>query len=243
MRFKIVRLNLLVGIQLLEPYLLLPTKLAEVFDTFYKALSPRHRISLTDMQSIGGNSFGDLKLTINVFSGNGRIDITPTGLITDLRNLVQTDEDLKVIRDYLVTCEHSLITALRKDEKPLGEILQRDVRANVWIECEKGRDAAEAWLIERGSAALTIANDAFGGLKREYTLQIHLVDEKGTRRLGVGIQKSLLADVGHLFLACEHQLHRKDEALGPMDAHFDRAYAELEDLLRQLGLEPARDNA
>jgi hypothetical protein len=29
------------GMQLLEPYLLLPTKLAEVFDIFYKALSPQ----------------------------------------------------------------------------------------------------------------------------------------------------------------------------------------------------------
>lgn len=242
MRFKIARLNLLVGIQLLEPYLLLPTRLAEVFDIFYKALSPRHPISLTDMQSIGGNSFGDLKLTINVFGGNGRIDITPTGLITDLRNLVQSDEDLKAIRDYLVTCEQSLIAALRTSEKAFAGILQRDIRANAWIECEEGKEAAEAWLIERGNLALKLPKGAFADLKREYTLQIHLIDDKGTRRLGVGIQRSQL-EIGHLFLACEHQLHRKDDALGPMDAHFDRAYAELEDLLRQLGLEPARDNA
>jgi len=242
MRFKIVRLNLLVGIQLLEPYLLLPKRLPEVFDAFYKALSPRHRISLTDMQSIGGNSFGDLKLTINVFNGNGRIDITPTGLITDLRDLVSTDEDLKAIRDYLASCELSLVAALRTDEMALAEILQRDIRANAWIECEEGKEAAEAWLVERGNLALKLAKGAFTDLKREYTLQVHLIDDKGTRRLGVGIQRSQL-DIGHLFLACEHQLHRKDDTLGPMDAHFDRAYTELEDLLRQLGLEPARTDA
>ena len=241
MRFKIVRLNLLVGVQLVEPYLLLPKRLPEVFEAFHKALSPRHRMLLTDMQSVGGNSFGDLKLTINVFNGNGRIEITPSGLITDLRDLVRTDEDMKAIRDYLVTCEHALIAAIRADEKTPVDLLQRDFRANLWIECEEGKEAAEAWLLDRGKEALQLRADAYPEMRREFTLQVHLVDEKGRGRIGLGIQRSQV-EIGHLYVACEHQLHRKEEALGPMDANFDRAYADLEGLLRAVGLEPARDD-
>ena len=48
-------------------------------------------------------AFGDVKLTINVYNGNGKIEMTRGGLVTDLRELVQTDEHLKAVRDYLVT--------------------------------------------------------------------------------------------------------------------------------------------
>lgn len=241
MRFKIMRLNLLVGIQLAEPYLLLPKVTPEVFDKFYKALSPRHRMLLTDMQSTGGNTFGDVKLTINVYNGNGKIEITPSGLVTDLRNLIQTEEDLKAVKDYLVTCEQTLVAAVRQSENVPVDIVQRDIRANVWIECEEGQEAAAKWLEVRGNKGLQLAADAYPGMRREYTLQVHLMDENGTSRLGVGIQRSQV-DVGHLYLACEQQSYRKVEPLGPIDAQFDRAYGDLEGLMRNLGLEPARDD-
>ena len=241
MRFKIVRLNILVGIQLVEPHLMLPKRLPEVFEAFYKALSPRHRMQLTDMQSEGGNTYGDLKLSINVFNGKGRIEITPGGLTTDLRDLVQSEEDRLAMRDYLVTCEQTLTASAKTDDQSPVQILQRDIRANFWIDCEEGKEAAETWLLQRGDSAARLANDAFADMKREYTFQISLIDEQGARRLGVGIQKSHVV-LGHLYLACEHQMHRKGQALRPMDDHFDLAYAEVEQLLRQLGLEPASDD-
>jgi hypothetical protein len=240
MRFRIVRLNLLVGIQLAEPFLLLPKLVPDVAEKFYRALSPRHNISLNDMQTAGGNSFGDVKLTINVYGGSGKIDITPSGLITDLRNLVQTADDLKAIRDYLVTCEQTLIAAIGKNESPV-DIRQRDIRASVWIECEEGPDAAERWLAERGQAALSLDPSLYQEMHREFTLQVHLVDKEGRGRMGVGIQKSLV-DFGHLYLVCEHQTYRKEETLVAVDANFDKAYADLEGLLRAVGLEPAQDN-
>jgi hypothetical protein len=242
MRFRITRVNFLVGVQLLKPYLLLPKRLPEVFDAFFEALSPRHRVLLTDMQSVGGNSFGDLKLTINVFNGSGRIEITPSGFVTDLRDLVHTDDDLKVIRDYLVTCEQALITGIGTDEKESTELLQRDIRAYLWIESEDGKEAAEAWLRNRGEKALALKADTYPDMNAEFTLQVHLQSRNGNVRMGVGIQRSL-GPVGHLYLACEHQSHRKEEALAPMDKNFDKAYADLEGLLRSVGLEPARDDA
>jgi hypothetical protein len=242
MRFKIVRLNLLVGIQLAEPYFQLPMKLPEVAEKFYKALSPRHRMWLTDMQSAGGNTFGDVKLTINVDNGKGKIEITPSGLITDLRDLVQTEEDLKAVRDYLVTCEQTLVAAVRPSENAAVEVVQRDIRTHVWIECEGGTEVASRWLAERGNAGLRLAADAYPGMRRDYTLQVHVTDEKGSWRLGVGIQSSQVG-IGHLYLVCEQQSYRKEEPLRPIDAQFDQAYSDIEGLLRQLGLEPARDNA
>lgn len=241
MRFRIIRANLPVGVQLLEPYLLLPKRLPEVFDAFYKALSPRHRMLLTDMQSVGGNSFGDLKLTINVFNGSGRIEITPSGFVTDLRNIGSTNEDLKAVGDYLVTCEQALLASISTDKKASTELLQRDFRANLWIECEEGKEAADGWLRSRGERALELQADVYSDMRVEFTLQVHLQSKDGKVRMGVGIQRSLV-EIGHLYLACEHLLQRKEEALGPMETNFDRAYADLEGLLRSVGLEPATDN-
>src|SRR5262245_8083920 len=109
MRFKIARVNLLVGVQLLEPFLLLPKRLPEIFDALYRALSARHHLLLSDLHSTAGNSYNDLKLTVNVFDGKGRIDVTPAGFVTDLRDLIQTEDDLKVIRDFLVTTEQAFL--------------------------------------------------------------------------------------------------------------------------------------
>lgn len=196
---------------------------------------------LTDMQSLGGTSFGDLKLTISVYNGSGRIEITPSGLVTDLRNLVQTDEDLKAIRDYLVTCEHALLSAVRSDEQSTPQVLQREFRANMWVECEDGKEAAESWLQQRGEAALGLGADKYPDMRREFTLQAQLVDERGQRRMGIGIQKSQV-EIGHLYLAYEHQLHRKEATLEAMEANFDRAYADLNGLLHAVGLELIRDD-
>ena len=83
--------------------------------------------------------------------------------------------------------------------------------------------------------------DAYPEMQREFTLQVYFHDKKRRARMGVGIQRSQVA-IGHLYLACEHQSHRTSNGLAAMDASFDTAYADMEGLLRSVGLEPARDN-
>jgi hypothetical protein len=241
MRFKIVRLNLLVGIQLTDPYFKLPRRIPDVAEGFYRALSPRHRIALTDIHSSNAMTFGEVKLTIPVYNGNGKLEITPSGLVADLRDLVRSDDDIKAVRDFLVTCEQTLVAAVRQSEEVVVDIAQRDIRANAWIECEEGLEAALKWLDERGASGLQLPSEAYPGMRRDFTLQVHIMDEKLTWRLGVGVQRSQLP-VGHLYLACEQQSYRKEEPLKPIDVQFDKAYVDLEGLLRNLGLEPARDD-
>lgn len=53
MRFKLARVNLLVGVQLIEPFLLLPKRIPELFDAFYRALSPRHQLSKVTCKALG----------------------------------------------------------------------------------------------------------------------------------------------------------------------------------------------
>lgn len=241
MRFKIARMNLLVGAQLLEPFLLLPKRTPEIFDAMYRALSARHQLAMSDMHSSGGNSYNDLKLTVNVFHGKGRIDILPTGFVTDLRDLVQKPDDLKVIRDFLATTEQAFLAGLKTEEKASTELLQRDFRANLWIDCEEGKEAADTWLRERGEKAMQLRSDAYPDMQRDFTLQVYLFDEKRSVRMGVGIQRSQVA-IGHLYLACEHQAHRTSNGIAAMDASFDNAAADMEGFLSSVGLEPARDN-
>jgi hypothetical protein len=241
MRFRIARVNLLVGVRLLEPFLLLPKRTPDVFDSLHRALSGRHQLELGDMTSAGGNSYSDLKLTINVFHGRGRIEITPAGFATDLRDLVREEEDLKVIRDFLVTTEQAFLAAVKSEETASTQLLQREFRANLWIDCEGGREAAHAWLRERGEKAMPLGADAYPDFRREFTLQIDLVDRTAKGRIGVGIQRSQVP-IGHLYLACEHVSHRTSDGWGAIDANLDKAYADMEGLLRSLGLEGVRDN-
>src|SRR5262245_4833454 len=86
MRYTIGRLqfNSFTGYR--EPYLQLPGKAAEVLEGYYKALHPRYRIDLKDLQSLGGTSFGDLKFVISALAGRAKVEVTPAVMITEYRD-------------------------------------------------------------------------------------------------------------------------------------------------------------
>src|SRR2546429_9376304 len=105
MLYSDVRITAVMVSALREPMLQLAMQASNIMETFYKSLQASQRLSLSDLLTFGGNSYADLKLTINTFRGGGRIDITPNALIIDLRNLHRETGYIEVAKEHLQLCE------------------------------------------------------------------------------------------------------------------------------------------
>jgi hypothetical protein len=215
-----------------EPCLQLGLRASLVFEDFYKALQSEQRLNLSDLRTSGGTSYGDLKLSLNTFNGRGSIEITPAAIIVELRDLVREAADLKLLKEHLQTCEDTLKRALEG-----LELSERQFRAILWLECEGGFESVEAFLGERGNAALKLDKGPYATLKKDFTLQFSGLDAVKRTKLGLGLQRSL-SDVGHLYLVFDHTVYGSTSVTETVSAQFDRAAQDLQDLMRHVGLEP-----
>jgi hypothetical protein len=220
-----------------EPVLRLGLQASHFMEAFYKALQPSQRLNLNDLLTFGGNSYGDLKLTINTFRGGGRIDITPGGLVVDLRDVPQGETGWpEVAKEHLQLCEDTLRKVLEG-----VEISERYLRANMWFACEGGPEAAEAFLTDRGNAALRLDQGAYATLKKEFTLQFSGLDASRATKIGLGLQRSATGD-GDLFVQFEHSQIGSPSVIQTVKQQFDEADKELEGLMLHLGLETKKND-
>jgi hypothetical protein len=213
-----------------EPYLQLGVRASDVMEQFYRAIQTPNRPALRDLITAGGNSYADLKLTINTFGGGGRIDITPGTLIVDLTNISAESSHADIAKEHLQLCEDTA-------RKALGgvEISERFMRANMWLECEGGRPAMLAFLAEKGNAALKLDKVPYGGLQKEFTLQFNGLDPSRATKLGFALQPSV--GVGDLFVQFDHTHYGRPLVTKSPKEQFDDAEKELRALMLHLGLE------
>ena len=216
-----------------EPVLRLGVQASDIMETFYKAIQTPQRLSLTDLLTFGGNSYGDLKLTINTFGGGGRIDITPGALIVDL-DVRQETNRMEVAKEHLQLCEDTLRKALMMGV----EISERFMRAAVFFACEGGTPAVEAFLAEKGNAALKLDQGAYATLKKEFTLQFDGLDAPRATKLGLLLQRSL--GEGDLFVQFDYTRYGSPTVTDTVKDQFEEAEKELATLMRHVGLEPGK---
>jgi hypothetical protein len=171
MLYRGVRITALMVSVLREPMFQLAMQASDIMETFYKALQPFQRLSLNNLLTFGGNSYGDLRLTINTFGGGGRIDIRPDALIVELRDLHREVDYVEAAKEHLQLCEDTLRKALNG-----VEISERLMRASMWLTCEGGPVAVEAFLGEKGNAALKLDQGPYAALKKEFALQFNALD-------------------------------------------------------------------
>lgn len=214
-----------------EPYLQLGVQVSDVMEQFYHAIQTPQRLALSDLITTGGNSYADLKLTINTFRGGGRIDITPGALIVDLRDVVRESGHADVAKEHLQLCEDTAHKALKG-----LEISERFMRASMWLECEGGRPAMEAFLAEKGNAALKLDQAPYGTLKKEFTLQFNGLDASRATKVGLALQRS--AGEGDLFVQFEHTHYGNPVVTKSPKEQFEEAEKELQALMLHVGLEP-----
>jgi hypothetical protein len=219
-----------------EPYLQLGVQVSDVMEHFYHAIQTPQRLNLNDLITSGGNSYGDLKLTINTFRGGGRIDLTPGALIVDLKDLQGQVDLAEVAKDHLQLCEDTVHRALKG-----VEISERFLRASMWVACEGGPEAVEAFLGEKGNAALKLDVGPYGSLKKEFTLQFNGLDASKATKIGLGLQRS--AGDGDLFIQFDHTHYGSPVVTKSTKEQFDEAEKDLQALMLHVGLELKKDDA
>jgi hypothetical protein len=235
MRYSGVRNILAMVSSFREPAFRLGVLASDVMETFYKTIQRSQTLNLNDLLTYGGNSYGDLRLTINTFRGGGRIEITPGALIVELRDILPAYPE-EVAKEHLQLCEDTLRKALAG-----VEISQRIMRASLWVACEGGPAAVEHFLGEKGNAALKLDQGAYAALKKEFTLQFNGLDASKGASLGLVLQRS--TGEGDLFVQFNHVLHGSPSVTQTVKEQSEVAQQELQTLMLHVGLEPKRDDA
>jgi hypothetical protein len=218
-----------------EPELHLGVQASDVMETFYKALQRSQSLTLNDLLTFGGTSYGDLKLTIITFRGGGRIEITPGALFVHLSN-VSRENYTEVAKEHLQDCENTLRNALKG-----VEIRERLMRASVWAACEGGSSAVEAFLGEKGNAALKLDQGAYAMWKKDFTFQFSGLDTSRAARLGLILERSKTD--GDLYVQFEHTQIGSPTVAQTVKQQFEDAEKELETLMLHVGLEPKKEDA
>ncbi len=236
MLYSIIRIGVRMVSVYREPALQLGVQAVDVMKTFYEAIQTPQRLTLNDLFTYGGNSYADLKLTINTFGGGGRIDITPGALLVDLRDVIRETIHVVLAKEHLQQCEDTLRKALTG-----LEISERRMGATLWVACEGGSAAVEAFLTDKGNAALKLDQGAYAGLKKEFTFQFTGLDASKATKLGLGFERS--RSEGDLFVQFEHSQYGSPGVTQTVREQFEEAETELQTLMLHLGLERKEDDA
>jgi len=236
MLYRGVRISGLMVSVLREPAFHLAMQASDIMEAFYKALQPSQRLSLSNLLTFGGNSYEDLRLTINTFRVGGRIDITPGRLIVELSDLHRESGYMEAAKEHLQLCEDTLRKALKS-----VEISERLMRANMWLACEGGPGAVEAFLGEKGNAALKLDQGAYAGLKKEFAFQFNALDPSKATKVGLTLQRSM--GEGDLWVQFEHTHYGSPAVTQTVEKQFEEAKIGLAALMLHVGLEQKNDDA
>jgi hypothetical protein len=235
MLYRGVRITGLMVSVLREPVFHLAIQASDIMEAFYKALQPSQRLSLSNLLAVGGNSYEDLRLTINTFRGRGRIDLTPGTLRVELNDLPQETGYMEAAKEHLQLCEDTLRKALSV------EISERFMRATMWLACEGGPGAVEAFLGEKGNAALKLDQGAYAGLKKEFAFQFNALDPSKATKVGLTLQRSM--GDGDLWVQFEHTHYGSPAVTQTVEKQFEEAKIELDALMLHVGLKQETDDA
>jgi hypothetical protein len=233
-----VRLNLLMLSGFREPDLRLGVKASDVMQAFYRAFQAFQvtQKNLGDFLTFGGNSYGELKLRINnPFPGANRIDITPGALLVELNPMQGQRTGWQGIKDQLQLCEDTLGAALND-----VEISERVLRANMWAACEGGSAAVDAFLRERGNAALKLDQGPYADWQKEFTFQFVGLNASKATRVGLMLQRSTV--VGDLFVQFDHTYYGSPGGAKRVKEQVEEAESELETMTQHIGLKLEKGN-
>ena len=231
MWFSTHRLDIGYGLTLAEPAFELPTIGQKVFETFYKTLSPRFSINLSDLQTTAAKTYEDFSYVINLFGGSGTLNIKTQGLSATFERL-SSAEHLKLVSDCVTLCEEALWTVL-----PDAELKSRKFTVLSWLKCEGGAQAVHELLQRHGSQGVPIAPGDFTIENVRYRLGADFTTMSEGWGGGMTIETSVL-DEADLYYRLEIAYLDTSHYSGlePQIEHARELYL---DILARFGLEPA----
>jgi hypothetical protein len=220
---SLVRSNVALASLFREPVFGLGVHASAIMETFYKALQPSQQLTLNDLLTFGGNSYAELRLLINI--RGGQIEIRPTFLGVEHR------DDPPRAKEQFQLCEETLRKALKD-----VEISERRMRANLWLACDGGAQAVEAFLGEKGNAALKLDQGVYLDLKKEFSLRFTGLDASKAKKVGLLLERSTTE--GDLFLQYDHAHLGSPGVTQTVTDQFEEGQKDLETLMLHVGLEP-----
>lgn len=204
MKVEIVKADIEVKQTFVEPVFDLPRETAAVFRELRRALHPRYRLGLADMQSFGGQSYDDVRTVLTAFDSRAQVEIRPDSMTSKFFGV--TEKDLLVVKDFVKSCEDAL-------KKALAELsFDRVVfKISSWIKCED-REAAIRSLRERGKLALPNGSQAFANFEQTYSIKKKLRNADSDRLLSFVIEESEIV-VADLFVSGSIEMPRGSDTL------------------------------
>ena len=104
-------MNLTYDVEFVSPAFDLPTNNTGLLKALHGSIDPRFQIKTRDMHVTGGNLLSDVHVRIDLFGGNGAIDVSADGMSLVFNN-VRTAVELKSCQDCISLSEEALREAL-----------------------------------------------------------------------------------------------------------------------------------
>lgn len=233
MKYVIKRIDLTVAREFARPAFELPARTQEIFRSLFDSLSPRFTLRLEDTKSIGGTSYGDVKLVLTAFQGAGHLEVTPAGFSCVFANLIQADDDVRTLLDFVETSESALRSVITE-----LEFKGRLFRARTWLQCDGGIEAVDRALSERGNKALNLDAGEFQSYRKQFALQTEMTDEAHTLRIRFVVERSErpVSENTHLFVDGTFIFASTHELSG-LREQFERGRELYASMLAQLGFQ------
>lgn len=100
----------------------LPGRSTELLKSLYRSIHPRFALQTTDMYAFGGNALSEACVRLNLFAGNGTIEVTADRLSMRFTGLRQ-EQDVNICNECIALAEQALRSAL--PEAVVGRVMIR----------------------------------------------------------------------------------------------------------------------
>ena len=169
-----------------RPFLKLGVKAVDIMEAYYSVLQTPRPPTMSELLTAGGNSYADLKLTAVTFGGQGRVDVTPTALVVDIRDASRTVGGAQQAKEHFALCESTLASAMEG-----VEFSERVLRAQVFLTCEGGAKAVEQFIAEKGEGAFKLTPSPVTEWTKQYSLEFRAVDPSTSSRLQLKVEPAV----------------------------------------------------
>lgn len=104
-------MNLIYDVEFVSPAFDLPTSNTSLLHALHASIDPRFPIKTSDMHVTGGNLLSDVHVRVDLFDGNGAIDVSADTMSLVFNN-VRTVDELKTCQDCISLVEKAVREAL-----------------------------------------------------------------------------------------------------------------------------------
>lgn len=155
----------------------------EVLKIFHQHLTPHYSVSSSDMQAIGGNALSDLKARINLFRGNGVLEVTADKFSATFKNALW--KDVETIKD----CVGKGLAATTEWSPDLA-YGEQVIRLAAFLNLMGEADARDNFLHNLIGSKMTLRADDFGASKIYPGLKVEFENSCDKWMVGFDVYRS-----------------------------------------------------